>query len=208
MRGFSVYFVISEKATWCSSQGNVHTYPQHSPIMRIKVARPALPALFSHYVLSTFFSHWSTWSVSMLVGRNTKKTISKYKERLSTNYIDAAECCMRRLVIPKAATLLTWHSFCPSSLYRLTWLGSNGRGLCGRVPPLHPSFSLWRRKIPFYAASAAAWRPMCWVYGGGVSGRAGGSFGFSGGGMTLTLQILSTMSLQVRHYLYEKHMCI
>lgn len=35
------------------------------------------------------------------------------------------------------------------------------------------------------------------MYGGAVSGKAGGSFGSSGGGTTPTSQISSTMSLQV-----------
>lgn len=99
----------------------------------------------------------------------------------------------------KATTRHSIDPFPPSLLCcRLIWQGSNGRGLCGRDPLPHQCYSRWQKRTPSCAASAAAWRRMCYAFGVVVSGKGDGNFGCSGGGMTQTLLISSTMSLQVR----------
>lgn len=189
------------------------TPPQHSPVMRIKVVRPHLPALVCSYLCFQHVVHGdieSTWSIS--TQKQTNASVLFYRLWFYIN----AEChsgllllsvglsfgrclflpissviqnmtaqvwrCHKQLEaeLPRDRRLiptvfLRWGaewvlkrrvcsltpSFSPLLSCRLTWRGSNGRGLCGRVLPLHPSSSRWQRRTPSYAASAAAWRPMC-----------------------------------------------
>lgn len=69
--------------------------------------------------------------------------------------------------------------------------------MCGRVPPLRPSFSLSQKRTPSCVASADAWLQMCSVSGEGTTPRVAGSSGFSGGGTTPVLPNLSIMSCRV-----------
>lgn len=89
---------------------------------------------------------------------------------------------------------MTWLCFLSP---RLISLGLNGSVTCGRAQHLPPSCSRWRRRIPSWAASAAASRPTCSACGAATSARAAGSSGYSGGGMTPTLLTWSIMISQV-----------
>lgn len=87
--------------------------------------------------------------------------------------------------------------FSPIRSCRPIWLESNGGVLCGKVPPLRPSFSQWQRRTRSCVVSAAASLQMSWVCGEGTTPRVGESSGSSGGGTTRVLRSLSTMSSQV-----------